>query len=595
MSSSRKTSSNRKSSDHRKLDRLNHINNNNFQFPIKNQIYNNNNNNNNNNFENTVNKYSIKLFEKLNLNNNKNKYIKPYEFNNNINLHLNKQNIIHTKNSKEIKPILSNRSKEKEKLEINNTNPNNKINKNLSSFTSNSSNNTNNQNNQNKQNEHIFRKYSDIIRDKNNEINKLKNINKVSRNLSNAVNIMQIDSKKKDNFNEYINNSNMLKNKNTSNVKFIIDLTNHNNNINLNKNIINKTINTENNNNNNNMINNNFTSTINTCYSGENNSNNNNNNNNNILEKEKKFSIIDIPAPVNNNDNNNINNNNNDIIININDNENNKEKMINIFKNLNLTKRENAYYLLIKSPILPLRSQLILSRSSNNIKKIITTKEILKNYELHLNKKIKDYENKIDEYNLKITSFFTSSKIAEISLNFITNDNENEFSDIYHSLLYNNDDISFIYYKTYIKIIYYIIDEKIEEVKNEDGKITTNDKKLLSNLYDILNKKGYKNIKDYLYFLFISSSNKKKDNLFMKNIDIIDELITNDAPKLLDFNELPKACKFIRFSICLIKEIIDFGNLIKNTINLKIETESFIELLKSNLDKFRIQFNTLFK
>ncbi len=486
-------------------------------------------------------------------------------------MYLNSQNLRNSKNSKGLKTIALYKNKDKEKIDTNN-------NKNLFSFKSN-----NNINNQKNQIESYYRKYSDTIKKKNNESNKLKNI-KVSRN---DTNFMPIDTKKNDNYKEDINNSSITKNKNISNMKLMIDLTNNTNN-NINKNNINKTINLDNCNTIS-IDSNNFT-TINNY----NNKEINLNNNNNIIEKEKKFSIIDIPAPLN--DNNNDNNDN--IIININDNkENNKGKTINNFKNLNLTKREKAYYLLIKSPVIPLRSQLILSRSTDNIKKKISTKEILKNYENHLNNKINDYKNKIITYNQKITSIFTSSKIAEISLNFITSENENEFSDIYNSLTYTESDINFIYYKTYIKILYYVMNENFEETKKENENLTTNenDKKLLINLYKILNKKNYKTIKDYLYFLFISSDNKKRDNCFMKNIDIINELINNEEPKLLDFYESAKMCKFIRFSIYLIKEIIDFGNLVKNTTKLKIETESFIELLKNNLDKFRNQYNIKLK
>ena len=570
MSPSRKASSYRKTSNHRKLDKIIHINNNNFHFPINNQIY----NKSKINFENTVNKYSIKLFEKLNFNNtHHNKNIKLFDTNINNNFYLNSQNLRDSKNSKELKTIALNKNKDKEKIDINNINATNKINKNLSSFNSNNS-----IYNQKNQIESYYRKYSDSVKKKNNESNKLKNI-KVSRNISNAMNFLPIDIKKNDNYNEDINNSNIVKNKNASNIKFMIDLTNHTNN-NINKNNINKTINLENCNTI--SIDSNTFATINSYNNKEINLNNNNNN---LIEKEKekKFSIIDIPAPLNDN------NNNNNIIININDNkENNEEKTINNFKNLNLTKREKAYYLLIKSPIIPLRSQLILSRSTNNIKKIISTKEIVKNYEIHLNDKINDYKNKIITYNQKITSIFTSSKIAEISLNFITSNNENEFSDIYNSLIYTESDINYIYYKTYIKILYYVMNENFEETKKDDSNA---DKKLLINLYTILNKKNYKTIKDYLYFLFISNDNKKRDNCFMKNIDIINELINNEEPKLLDICESTKMCKFIRFSIYLIKEIIDFGNIVKNTTKLKIETESFIELLKSNLDKFRHQYN----
>jgi hypothetical protein len=269
-----------------------------------------------------------------------------------------------------------------------------------------------------------------------------------------------------------------------------------------------------------------------------------------------------------------------------------KKKIVNILKNKNLAKREKAFYILIKSPVLPLRSQLILSRGSSNIKKAISTKEILKNYEKQLKDKIKEYQKKIVEYNLKIKSHFRSSKIAEISLNFITNRCESQFCEIYYKLLSKKENsTTYSYYQAYIKVIYYIIDERIGEVVNKEGNMEIDYEKILVNLFDILKRKGYYTIKDYLYYLFISKTNKRKERCFMKNMDKIDELISKEEPKLLDLGELPRMCKFIQFSFYLVKEIIEFGKLIKETTRIKIETENLLVLLKKNLYKFRNKNN----
>jgi hypothetical protein len=290
-----------------------------------------------------------------------------------------------------------------------------------------------------------------------------------------------------------------------------------------------------------------------------------------------------------------LNKNNNNITVkynNENEKENSKKKIVNILKNKNLTKREKAFYILIKSPVLPLRSQLILSRGSNNIKKAISTKEILKNYEKQLKDKIKEYQKKIVEYNLKIKSHFRSSKIAEISLNFITNRCESQFCEIYYKLLSKKENsTTYSYYQAYIKVIYYIIDERIGEVVNKEGNMEIDYEKILVNLFDILKRKGYYTIKDYLYYLFISKTNKRKERCFMKNMDKIDELISKEEPKLLDLGELPRMCKFIQFSFYLVKEIIEFGKLIKETTRIKIETENLLVLLKKNLYKFRNKNN----
>ncbi len=446
---------------------------------------------------------------------------------------------------------------------------------------------------------------------------KVKNINS-SRNNGN---LLQIESKKKDNI--MSDNTNFYKSKNNTSLKYYIDLSkngsktdpknNFSNLSNIKKHHTNKTINTDTSNNS--MINN-KSGTTNIISINTNVNTKANNTNNNSIENDKKNSVIDKLQSTNNinksndiNKNDNISDNNsNNILININNNknnenennENNEEQKINTEKNeknekkeiiSNFSQKEKAIYLLIKSPVLPLRSQIILSRSTNNIKKVISKDEILRNFEKHLNEKIKDYQKKIVEYNHKITSHFTSSKIAEISLNFITNNCEMELCEIYNSLLFNKTDPHFVYYKTYIKTIYYIIDEKIEEENNNDGNLVVNEKKIVINLFNILKKKGYYTIKDYLYYLFISAVNQEKEKSFMKNMDKIDEIITNEEPNLLDFGELPKMCKFIQFSFYLIKEIIDFGNLIKGTTNLKIETENFLELLKKNLEKFKNKYN----
>ena len=443
---------------------------------------------------------------------------------------------------------------------------------------------------------------------------KVKNINS-SRNNGN---LLQIESKKKDNI--MSDNTNFYKSKNNTSLKYYIDLSKNGNktdpknnfiNIsNIKKHHTNKTINTDTSNNS--MINN-KSGTTNIISINTNVNTKANNTNNNSIENDKKNSVIDkLQSTSNINKSNDINkndnisdNNSNNILININNNknnekENNEEQKINTKNNeknekkeiiSNFSQKEKAIYLLIKSPVLPLRSQIILSRSTNNIKKVISKDEILRNFEKHLNEKIKDYQKKIVEYNHKITSHFTSSKIAEISLNFITNNCEMELCEIYNSLLFNKTDPHFVYYKTYIKTIYYIIDEKIEEENNNDGNLVVNEKKIVINLFNILKKKGYYTIKDYLYYLFISAVNQEKEKSFMKNMDKIDEIITNEEPNLLDFGELPKMCKFIQFSFYLIKEIIDFGNLIKGTTNLKIETENFLELLKKNLEKFKNKYN----
>ena len=189
-------------------------------------------------------------------------------------------------------------------------------------------------------------------------------------------------------------------------------------------------------------------------------------------------------------------------------------------------------------------------------------------------------------HNEIIKSVFNATKIAEITLNFITSDNETQFNENYVLLLNNKEDYNFIFYKNYIKVIYYIINEKFEDENNPK----VSDNRLLANLYDILSKKGYKKIKDYLYYIFIKNNNKK-ENIFMNNIGKINKLIKNECPKLLCLDESLKMCRFVIYSMYLIKEIVDYGNKLKNTKKLQIEEKELIEKMKEKLEKFHNKYH----
>ena len=162
-------------------------------LPFKNQmvLY-----NNNDNLENSINKYSLKLFEKLNGSNTKNRLIKPYDFsinkNNNINLFAKQM-------SRDlIKPMKITKNKSKDNKE-DNSNKNIKFQKQIKietnlDFKKNNNNNnlsSSSYTNANKKTKKLdfnsIRKYSDNTSDYNNEFKKEKNI-KDSRNFSNVNN-----------------------------------------------------------------------------------------------------------------------------------------------------------------------------------------------------------------------------------------------------------------------------------------------------------------------------------------------------------------------------------------------------------------------
>ena len=527
-------------------------------------------NNNNNNFDiydQTRNKFSMKFFEKLNMNNHKNNNSKGIKYSNinDMNNNISSKNAFN--NIK--KEVIQIYNKEKNHLNVKNNEKhlitkikgkkfiglgNNIESKNnvLSSSYSNLNNIANSLDN-NKIGNMLNNNYNTINLDKKNikkKITKLNSIKieKVTRNLSNpSNNAIQINK----------NNTNIT----ASPINKVNKLINYNPQKHGEQKNKNSIITKKNNSRDTNSININR-------YDGLNDYNKyNENQSNNIVIDYKKLSITDIPAP--------------SLDYNT---HNSKEGILNAFKNnKNLTKKEKAFCVLMKSPVVPLTSQLIFSRSTKNLKNIIYKKDILLNYELYLKDKIKNYEERQILNNEKITSIFSPTKIAEITLNFITSENETQFNDNYVLLLNNKEDYNFIYYKNYIKVIYYIINESFEE----ENKGEISDNRLLANLYDILNKKGYKRIKDYLFYIFIF--NEKKENIFMKNIDKINKLI-DKVPKLLCFDESLKACRFIVYSMYLIKEIVDYANKIKNIVKLKIEENDLIEKMKEKLEKFHNKY-----
>ena len=542
-----------------------------------NHYHNNNNNSNlnfgisNNNldiFDQTRNKYSMKFFEKLNLNNNKNsKGIKVTNVNEITNsLNKNKFNIH--------KDIIQFYQKDKNYLKNNENILMNKITKNILSPGNHiETKNTNLSSSYNNM------KNIDSLIDKSNENN---NKGKGRNIIGNDYNTINFERK----ISQNIIKSKLSKEKigkidrNSSNYESKNKSQKHKNNYNLLSSPLNKKKNI-NASSQNQVDQNNIKNKTSIIFTKKNDINKNNyypisyeidkdkNNENDIIIDSKKLSIIDIPAPISNN---NLSNNKLDII--------------NTFKNNpNLTIKEKALYILIKSPIVPLTSQFILSRSTDNLKKIILKKDVLLNYDLYLKNKIHYYEEKQILHSEKIKSIFTPTKIAEITLNFITSENEKQFNSNYILLLNNKDDYNYTYYNSYIKIIYYIINESFEE----DNKKEIKESILLIHLYEIIKKKGYNNIKDYLYYLYISNNNKK-ENIFMNNIDKINKIINDKVPKLFSFDESLKTCRFIIYSIYLIKEIVQFANMIKKTVKIKTQENKLIKKMKDILDKFDNKF-----
>lgn len=277
--------------------------------------------------------------------------------------------------------------------------------------------------------------------------------------------------------------------------------------------------------------------------------------NSNILNKK----IININQLKNNNNKKQINKNILNTISNIN-NINNKIKIN------SLSNKEKAYYLLTQSNILSLRQRIIFSQATEKIRSLISIKDILKMNKLFIKEKIEKLEQKISEYNSIIETHFIPSKTAIISLNLIKKEDEDNFKNYCNN---NIKEIEKDYYYKYIELLYILIEDNInEKILN---KINVNI------LYDILNKKGFKTCKDFLYEIFITQKSEKifdeqRMNKYNKLFDKLPDFIKNQGDMKND--------KFIKFTYFLMHEIYNYWNKLKESLNLKNKTQSYIEHLK---------------
>ena len=257
---------------------------------------------------------------------------------------------------------------------------------------------------------------------------------------------------------------------------------------------------------------------------------------------------------------------------------NSKTSLVKISECKELSSKENAILILCKSPTLRLCEQIMFSRSSAFIKKKTSINEILSNHLIILENKISELKNEIILCTTRIKKPFVASKIADISLNFITEADEQIFKE-YDNIYTRKKEKDFYY--NFIKILYYIFNEKFDTKADNLS--------LKKNLFIRIFAKGY-NLKDYLYFCYIS--NKKEKPNFVIKIDEINEIIKK-TPNLLDINETYKKCRFISFSIYLIKEIVNYANNIKDTTELQFKAENFLEIVidKKNKTKDKLNLN----
>ena len=252
-------------------------------------------------------------------------------------------------------------------------------------------------------------------------------------------------------------------------------------------------------------------------------------------------------------------------------------KIININSNLktkfkNLTPKEKACIILTQSKILQLSERVIFSRATENVRELIPIKDLLILNELFLKEKIKQNKLNLIIYNKKIESPFIPSKTADISINIIKKVDEKAFKDLTNNEQNLNEDEK-KFYHTYICLLYILLGEKIEGIdfENIDANI----------LFERLNKKGYENMKDYLYLKFIKQNSAiLKDVKSMKIFEELYRVLLEQSKKI----EIIKRYKFYNFSYILIKEIYEYVNNISQLITIKNKTKADLDILTIKID-----------
>ena len=234
----------------------------------------------------------------------------------------------------------------------------------------------------------------------------------------------------------------------------------------------------------------------------------------------------------------------------------------------NLSQKEKSYLILSYSKCLRLCERMIFARSTSKLRQSISKKDILDTNRIYLNEKLKELENKIENCNDKLKNKFNASKTAEMTLNFITSNIENEFKlNLFQNLYDENDKI---YCYNYVKLLYILLDEDYAQIENEN---------LIKQLYQKISNKGYTIIKDYLYDIYIKNL---KENTIIENIDKINDILKN-VPDLFNFKKSILYDRFISYTCYLFKEIVNYSNGIIDTIKLKRDCHNYINIINNKI------------
>ena len=238
----------------------------------------------------------------------------------------------------------------------------------------------------------------------------------------------------------------------------------------------------------------------------------------------------------------------------------------------NLSQKEKACLILAFSKCLRLTERAFFSFSSPKFKEAISKKLILDTQKIFLNEKLEELEEKINICDNKLQNKFNASKTAEITLNFVTLNIESDFKlNLTEGF---DDETEKKYCDNYVKLLYLILGENYEKIENN---------MLVKNLYDKIGEKNYKNIKDYLFYLYIQN---KDENKSLENIGKINEIIKK-TPDILNFKVTEKYDKFILYTSVIINEIINFANKRYDTLKLKNNCKKMIEIINMKLNLYK--------
>ena len=238
-----------------------------------------------------------------------------------------------------------------------------------------------------------------------------------------------------------------------------------------------------------------------------------------------------------------------------------------------LSALEKSYYILSKSPVLRLNERILFSRSTNNLRNIQSIPDILKHNEKLLKEKIKELEERISECDKRISTVFNPSKTAEINFNFILSKDEEEFKNF---VFFAENEKEKEEYFCYLKLVYLLSNESYDNIEL---------KNLSEKLYMAITKKGFKTVKEYLYYIYFK---KKENNNIVYNIDKINNLL--EEAKVGEKYNI-KFCRFALFTSFLVKEIIKYGNDVKNMVELKIKTKEFNDVINKKLELFKKSYS----